>query len=190
MKKIVFFTVIMFSVFSMPMCTKGSKDASAPSNASGTVDPVNFARDSARNAPEDVLVGVGSAKESSTSMSITVAVNRAKEEISRQISVIVQNMMRDYIASTEVNVNDAIYFQESVARTLYNSSLSGVSIADEGTDADGNYWAAVYMSIADVSKEINQAVALAKQQYPGMSSFVPDDRLYPFFLQIKQGNAR
>jgi hypothetical protein len=162
MKRAGFFAMVMFGVFSMAVFAGGSKEATSPSNAPRTIDPADFIRNISMNAPEDVLVGIAYAKESSTSASKTSAVNRAKEEIGRQIVSIVQMMVTDYTASSEVEPSPSISLQESVSRTI--SSLSGINIVDEGIDADGNYWVAVYMNKADVGNVISQAVETAKQQ--------------------------
>jgi len=132
-------------------------------------------RKAADNAPEDVLVGIGTAKESSRSLSIATAVNRATEGISRQILTMVQDSIRDYVASSEVDPRAAISFQEIVVREIistYNANLSGITIAEEVTDSGGNYWVVAYFSTRNAVNLVNQAVATAKQRVPAMSSFV------------------
>ena len=188
MKRAGFFAMVIFSVFSMAVFAGGSKEPTSPSNAPRTIVPADFMRNNKMNAPEDVLVGIGSAKESSTSMSITSAVNQAKEEIGRQIYSIVRMMVIDYTASSDVDYSLSISFHESLSRTIYNASLSGANIVDEGIDADGNYWAAVYMNKADVGNVISQAVETAKQQYPGMAPFAHHNYLDDYFSRVQQNN--
>lgn len=105
-----------------------------------------FVEDAYRKAPEDALIGVGTAKMPTLNMSRTIAAARARAAISRQLT--------DMIPEPA--------FQETINETLSQSKLQGVSIIDENIDDAGIYWVVVMLSRADTVKEIDQALAAAK----------------------------
>jgi hypothetical protein len=141
----------------------------------------DFVKESLKGAPEDVLVGVGTAKLNSLSQSRTLAANRARAEISRQLNTIVQDMIRDYQASSEVDPESAVSFQENITVSLSKAELTGSTIAGEGEDENGNYWCVVMLNKADVAKGINQASAAAKLAVPKMESFNAEARMNDAF---------
>ena len=60
-----------------------------------------------RDAPEDVLVGIGNARMSTDAQSRNIAATRARAEISNSLNSMVSNMVRDYTASSEVDTQAA-----------------------------------------------------------------------------------
>ena len=125
----------------------------------------------ARNASDDVLVGIGNAKESSANLSRETAINLAKAEIADVMVESVMNAIMDYTAVSEVDTSVSLAFFQSIVVTIHSSGFSGARIVDETSDSDGNYWAVLYLHRTDVFNEINRAVAIAKQKYPEMSLF-------------------
>ena len=117
------------------------------------------------------MTGIGSAKESTVNQSITVATDRAKEQISTQLSQILNNMMLDLMATSEVDPFTAVSFFQTLIITIYNSSLSGIRTAHETSDANNTSWVVVQLSYDNWRNEIIQAVVTAKQQHPEMVSF-------------------
>lgn len=141
----------------------------------------DFVKDAIMNAPEDVLVGIGTAKLASLSQSMTISATRARAEISRQMNTMVQDMVRDYQASSEVDPDSAISFQENITVALSKSTLTGSKIVESDQDANGNVWTVVHLGKADVVNEINQAQAAAKLAIPAMASFNAEDRMNAAF---------
>ena len=141
----------------------------------------DFVKKAVRNAPEDCLLGIGTAKLASLSQSRTVAATRARAEISRQMNTMIQDMVRDYQASSEVDPGAALSFQENITVALSKSTLTGSSIVDEDRDEEGNVWCVVVLSKSDVVKEISAAQAAARLAVPAMASFNAEDRMNAAF---------
>jgi hypothetical protein len=152
--------------------------------ASGGMPPE--AANARRNAPEDVLVGIGNAKMGTVAQSRNIAATRARAEISNSLDSIVKNMVRDYTASSEVDPGAALAFQENITVTLSKSNLSGAVPYWEGSDKDGQWWCVMYLSKANVAREISQAQAAARLAVPAMASFDAEKRMNEAFEQLKK----
>ena len=157
--------------------------ASKPPASSGMPPNIANAR---RNAPEDVLVGIGNAKMGTVAQSRNIAATRARAEISNAMDSMVKNMVRDYTASSEVDPQAAISFQENITVTLSKSNLSGAVIMNEEPDKSGQWWVVMYLSKANVAKEISQAQALARLAVPALASFDAEDRMDEAFEQARK----
>jgi predicted small secreted protein len=141
----------------------------------------DFVRKAIINAPEDALVGVGSAKMATDNMSRTMATTRARAEISRQMSTMIQDMIRDYTAASEVDPSAALSFQENITVALSKAELTGSKVVDIIDTADGTFWVIVQLGKTNVVQEINQAQAAAKLAIPAMASFNAEDRMNAAF---------
>ena len=177
MKKIigVLFTVCL--VFAFAGCK------STPPSSAGIPPTIANAR---RNAPEDVLVGIGDAKLNTVALSRSIAATRARAEISNSMDSMVKNMIRDYTAASEVDPNAAISFQEIMIANLSKSNLTGAVITDEVPDNNGEWWVVVQLSKENVAKEISQAQAAARLAVPAMASFDAESRMNDAFEQAKK----
>jgi len=143
------------------------------------------------NVPEDVLLGIGVAKMGTVAQSRNIAATRAKAELSNAMNSMVSNMVRDYTASSEVDPNAAIAFQENITVTLSKSDLSGAEIVKEVEEKDGTWWCVVYLSKAAIAREINQAQAAARLLVPAMASFDAEARMNEAFeRQAQEMEAR
>jgi hypothetical protein len=142
-----------------------------------------------KNAPEDVLVGIGNAKLASLSQSRTVAQSRARAEISRQMDTITKTMVRDYQASSEVDPDAALADQENIEIQLSKSQLVGSRVVVEDRDADGQIWCVVYLDKTGVANEIGQAAAAAKLAVPKAASIDAEKRMDEAFEQIAAEEA-
>ncbi|MDR0501854.1 MAG: hypothetical protein LBH16_00885, partial [Treponema sp.] len=92
MRKIsVLFAVMIIAVFAMGCGSTGG--SSAPAAAIGPANSPDWLNDF---PPEDVIWGIGIAKQSSPSMSMTTAEARARTAIARQLNTKVQAMFTDY----------------------------------------------------------------------------------------------
>ena len=139
-----------------------------------------------RDAPEDVLVGIGNAKLATDAQSRNIAATRARAEISNSMNLIVSNMVRDYTASSEVDPNAVLAFQENITVTLSRSQLSGAIIWYETSQKDGTWWVVMHLSKANVVREITQAQAAARLAVPAMASFDAEKRMNEAFEQAKR----
>jgi len=177
MKKIIGITAVLCLLLAFFGC------ASKPPASTGMPPNVSNAR---RNAPEDVLVGIGTAKMGTVSQSMNVAATRARADLSNSMQVLVKNMVRDYTASSEVDPNAALSFQENITVTLSKADLSGAVIMFDEQDKAGNWWTVMYLSKANVAREISQAQAAARLAVPAMASFDAEKRMNEAFEQLKK----
>jgi len=133
-----------------------------------------------------VLVGISNAKMGTVAQSRNIAATRARAEISNSMDSMVKNMVRDYTASSEVDPQAALAFQENITVTLSKSDLSGAVIQFEEPDKSGEWWVVMYLSKANVVKEINQAQAAARLTVPQMASFDAEKRMNEAFDQARK----
>jgi len=118
--------------------------------------------------PEDVLWGVGIAKQSSASMSMTTAEARARVAIARQLNTKVQAMFTDYNldagnAGSQANVS----LQEDVSRQVTNMDVSGARPIKRWQADDGTWWYLMEMKKSDARNQVasilgNQEAAFAQ----------------------------
>ena len=142
-----------------------------------------FVREILRNAPEDALIGIGSAKMATDSQSRTIATTRARAEISRQMSTMIQDMIRDYTAGSEVDHSAVLSFQENITVALSKAELVGSRVLDFDKAPDGTFWVVVSLGSSNVVNEINQAQSAAKLAVPAMASFNAEDRMNDAFAK-------
>ena len=121
MKKIIPVIVSLLLVFIITGCK------SKPPQAELNLFPDSI-RTAVINAPGDILVGVGTANLSSLAQSRTISTNRARAEIARQMNSMVEDMIRDYQASSEVDPRAALAFQENITVTLSAADVSGARV--------------------------------------------------------------
>jgi formylglycine-generating enzyme required for sulfatase activity len=135
-----------------------------------------------RNAPEDVLVGIGFAKLSTQNLSKTEAETRARAEIARAINSVVGNVIRDYQAGSELDRTAALSFQEEITVALASSTLQGAVIVDEDW-IDGTYYVVMHLNKSNVVREINQAAATARLNAQLRDSLLAEERMNAAFRQ-------
>ena len=186
MKKACFAVLALLIAYMAVSCGSAPKEKSAPAQApaasrterlSGLPDIVRSAR---KNAPEGVLIGIGSAKLATMNQSKTVAETRARAEISRAMNTVVQDMVRDYTASSEVDTDSALSFQEQITVALSKTTLQGAVISDEDY-IDSTYYVVMYLSKSELVKEINQAQAAQNLQPAFSASMFAEDRMNKAF---------
>ena len=139
------------------------------------------------NAPDGVLYGIGVANLATLSHSRTTAATRARAEIVRQMGVMIDDMVRDYIAGSEVDHSAAVAFQENITVQLARGELIGSTIVAEDRDSEG-VWAVVMLNRTDAIREINQAQALARLAVPAMASFDAEERMNEAFDRLDSRN--
>jgi hypothetical protein len=111
-------------------------------------------------APEDALWGIGNAKQSSTQMSMTLSETRARADIARQLSTIVEGMITDYTRDANMGTaNQAtIGLQESINRQLSQAQLTGARRDQLWTAPDGTLWARVVYSKTDAARFASDSI--------------------------------
>jgi len=158
----------------------GGSSSSSERKIGGSNVPA-FVKEAIKNAPEDALIGIGNAKMATQAQSRTIATTRARAEISRQMSTMIQDMIRDYTAGSEVDHSAVISFQENITVALSKAELTGSKVIDFDYTDDNTCWVVVQLGKTNVVQEINQAQAAAKLAVPAMASFNAEDRMNAAF---------
>jgi len=143
-----------------------------------------FVKDAMKKAPEDALVGIGTARMASLSQSRTMATTRARAEISRQLNTVMSDMITDFTAGSEVDHSAVLSYSENITTALSRSTLTGSVPVEEDMDDNGNYWVVVMLSKTNAVNEINQAQAAAKLAVPAMAAFNAQDRMNAAFDKL------
>jgi hypothetical protein len=104
--------------------------------------------------PEDVLWGIGSAKQSTDNMSMTLADARARQDIARQLSVLAEGMVTDYGRDAgSVNNQASLQLAETVSRQVASAKLTGASAVKRWRAPDNTWWYLVQLNKADAARE-------------------------------------
>jgi hypothetical protein len=109
------------------------------------------------NQPEGTLVGIGTANLPTVNMSMELARTRATTHIAQQLGQLVNNMVTDYMAASEVT-QDALGFQETITRALTEQTVTGAQLVALEQDANGNWWAVQVLDRTRTSQTVNDAV--------------------------------
>jgi hypothetical protein len=136
-----------------------------------------------RDAPEDVIVGIGVAKMATLNQSRTVSETRARGEITRALNSIVKSMVEDYTVSSEVDTSAAVAFQQQIEVSLARANLQGARIMEQNSDQNGQWWTVIYYGKSYAKDTINQAQAAAKLAVPAMLAFNAENRMDEKFAQ-------
>jgi hypothetical protein len=124
--------------------------------------------------PEDALWGIGSAKQSTDNMSMTMAEARARQNIANQLSVEVQGMITDYARDAgTVNNQTSLALAESVSRQVTDAKLSGVTPINRWKSPNGTWWFLLQLKKADAAKaaaDIVDSEAARYSEFKAMES--------------------
>jgi len=143
-----------------------------------SLPPASESMASARkSAPDNVLVGMATAKESSAEASVKKAESNAKLQLARGMTSMVRNMIKTDTDAGKLTAAVAPDFQQSVLSQLTKSKLDGASKQGSGSGKGGEGWAVYYLEKADVIKEINDAVRVAKGAIKGSEGFTTDGKI-------------
>ena len=182
MKRIIGLIIGLCLVLSIVGC--GSNPAASPATGAHQGRAMgafpDFVVDAIMNAPEDALMGIGTARMQTLAMSRSLSTNRARIEIAQTMNSVAQAMIRDYFAGNELS-NDALAFAESISVTLTKADVSGARILVQNATPDDTVWTVVLLDRAAVSREINAAQTAARLAVPAMASFNAEDRMNAAF---------
>jgi hypothetical protein len=159
MKKVFVILLVLSFVF---MAACGSSSTSTTTGPTTTPEWLNDF------PPEDVLWGIGIAKQSSAQMSMTTAEARARVAIARQLNTKVQAMFTDYnLDAGNVNNQANASMQEDVSRQITNMNVSGARPIKRWEAPDGTWWFLVEMKKSDAKNDVasilgNQEAAFAQ----------------------------
>jgi hypothetical protein len=101
-------------------------------------------------APEDVLWGIGSARQSSDALSMSTAEARARTGLARQLNTRVEAMFTDYMRDAgTVDSQTALSLQEDVSRQITSMQLNGARPIQRWKAPDNTWWYLVEYKISD-----------------------------------------
>ncbi|MDR2740337.1 MAG: LPP20 family lipoprotein [Treponema sp.] len=117
-------------------------------------------------APEGLIWGVGSAKQSSEQLAMTTAEARARTSVARQLGVKVDAMFTDYMRDAgTVDSQTALSLQEDVSRQLTSLQLNGVQPNARWKAPDGTYWYRVEYKISDAKTALAPVFTSEEAKY-------------------------
>jgi hypothetical protein len=165
--------------------------ASSGSMSAGLSGVPKFVNDAYLNASEDVLIGIGTYKigndMSRMGTGKTYAETRARADLARQLSSIVKNMVNDYSATSEIDPESMVSFQETITQTLSKAELRGARTVQMERDDNGVLWVVMEFSKSAASAEVNQAANAAKLAVPKAATFNALERMEAAFAKEAGG---
>ena len=131
MKKLILSLLVVIVVFSLTGCLVTTRFQWA-SSTPGWINDM---------PPENVIWGIGSARQSSSSMAMITAEARARTAITRQLDSLVQAMFTDYnLDAGNVNYTLNVSFQQDVSNQISNLRLSGARPIKRWQADNGTWW--------------------------------------------------
>jgi hypothetical protein len=150
-----------------------------------------FVNEAYLNASEDVIIGVGTYRVGNDMSKMgtgkTFAETRARADIARQLDSIVRNMVNDYTATSEIDPDAAVSFQESVTQALSRAELKGAKTVKLDRDDNGLLWVVMEFSKSAAAAEVNQAANSAKLAVPAAAAFDAVRRMETAFTKEAGG---
>lgn len=93
-----------------------------------------------REVSDDYYFGVGMARKQNPSLGLKAATQRARDDISAQISVKVENLMKDFMQESGVGENaQSLEFTSTVSKQVVSKTLEG-SVPDKQEKANDGTW--------------------------------------------------
>jgi hypothetical protein len=109
--------------------------------------------------PEDVIWGIGSAKQSSDALSMSTAETRARTAIARQLNAKVDAMFTDYMRDAgTVGSQTALSLQEDVSRQVTSLQLNGARPVKRWKAPDGTWWYLVEYKLSDAKAALSNVI--------------------------------
>lgn len=103
---------------------------------------------------EDAIYGVGSAKMSSLDMSRTMAISRARDDVARQLEVLVKSAILDYAQEAGASDNaQVIKFAETISVQITKTTLRGCRTEKVEQGRDETLYALVLCSLNLLQEE-------------------------------------
>jgi hypothetical protein len=134
--------------------------------------------------PEDVLWGIGVAKQSSPSLSMTTAEARGRVAIARQLSTKVQAMFTDYnLDAGNVNSQANVSLQEDVSRQITNMDVSGARPIKRWEAPDGTWW---YLLELSKSAAQNTVASILRNEEATYAQFKAQQALQMLDAQLSK----
>ena len=177
MKRLCSILVVVAVVFMAAAC----KSAPPTSTTTGPTTTPEWLNDI---PPEDVLWGIGTAKQSSPSMSMTTAESRARVAIARQLQTKVQAMFTDYnLDAGNVSAQANASLQEDVSRQITNMDVSGARPIKRWEAPDGTWWFLVEFKKSDAK---NAVASILRNEQAAFAQFKAQQALDMMDYQLEK----
>jgi hypothetical protein len=132
--------------------------------------------------PEDAIWGIGSARQSSTQMSMTTAEARARTSVARQLNTKVEAMFTDYMRDAgTVDSQTALSLQEDVGRQITSMQLNGARPIQRWQAPDGAWWYLVEYKLSDARAALAPVFTSEEARY---AEFKADEALRMLDTQL------
>ena len=145
----------MFALVSLTIwgCAGGSRSGSTEETQSDI--PEWFIN---REMSDDTYFGMGMAKKQNPSLAIKAATARARDDIAQQISVQVENLMKDFMQESGIGENaKSLEFTSSVSKQIVSKTLRGSSPDIQERAKDGTWYVRIKYSKVDAQKSMLEA---------------------------------
>ena len=153
--------ILIITLIVLIGCAGGNRSGSSESTQSEM--PNWFSK---RELSDDVYIGVGMAKKQKPSLALKVATARARDDIAKQISLKVENMMQDFMQESGIGKNaESLEFTSSVAQQIANTTLRGSSVELQERAEDGTWYVRVIYSKVDAKNAVLESVRLEKSLF-------------------------
>jgi hypothetical protein len=134
------------------------------------------------NAPDDVIIGIGTANYSILYMAQSTAETRARVEIARQVNSLVTRMVYKHKVANDIDSEKTTEFEETITVQITRANLSGSTIIHREIDEDGAFWVVVSIKKENAAKEINEASP--KITFPELAEFNNNEQFMATFWEI------
>jgi hypothetical protein len=163
MKRFFVLSVVALAALSVAVAGCASAPGSSDNTNEGVSGVPDFVNEAYLNAPADALIGIGyyeiSGDWSKLDAGRAEAEKGAREDLSRQLSAIVRNMVLDYMATSETD-------QDIDYDAALSFELRGAQTIKMGISESGHIWVVMEFSKSEAVTEINRAVNAAKLAIP------------------------
>jgi hypothetical protein len=191
MRKILFAFLTIGLIVLLAGCgTTGGPQSTPDPPAPAESGIPQFVNDAWQKASEDVLIGIGTYKigddMSKMRTAMTFAQTRARADIARQLQSIMKDMISDYVATSELDPDASLSFQENITQALTKADLRGAKIVLSDTD-NGLLWVVMEYSRSAAANDYSAAAAAAKLAVPAAAAFDATARMENAFDKAAGG---
>ena len=138
---------------------------------------------------ENAFYGVGDAKMSSTSLSLSTAKARATNDIARQVEVVVKSAITDYAQQAGAGDDQqTINFVETVSRQLVEVELQGLRVLEVETGRDGTIYVLMEYPIREFFSDVENA--FERNEHAAFAEFKATQALERLDFELKNNPPR
>jgi hypothetical protein len=133
------FVLISLAVILFAGCaSSGGRTGLSLSGVVGQSEVLERINNFIRNHPEDIIIGIGTAKGASGWESIELAEYRALKQIARQVSLEIKGMRRYYYT-------DSMEFEEETVKYSAATHIRGFNVVYRAKTGDGAWWCVIWL---------------------------------------------